>query len=391
MQAVSSRFLAALRVSHHVVVRALIYRPGNPTPLEAKVIGGQVRADRDARVRRQGSLNVAFSLVDDAETVRTLPFGGYVALERGIVYADATEELAPVGLLRIDAASWTGEEGQATFSLSDRMAQVQDEPFTTPWAPAGLKPSDAVRAAVEQVFGTTIDYTIETDPASEPVLADVVYDQDRAQAVGDLASSVSAEAYFDAAGDFVLAPRPDLDLLEPVWAVDAGEGGALEGVLENLDRTTVRNGVAVRGLGTADAPPVFALAVDDDPGSPTEWGGPFGKVATISSSSAVMTQAQADASARSQLNLRLGAARTLTLRALPNPAVEPGDAIEVHYSDGRTEKQMINAVELPLDVTGSLTLVTTSQWRPPGVEPHRRIRVYTGDAAWRELEEAVVR
>ena len=32
---------------------------------------------------------------------------------------------------------------------------------------------------------------------------------------------------------------------------------------------------------SAEQPPIYALAVDDDPSSPTRWGGPFGKVALI--------------------------------------------------------------------------------------------------------------
>ena len=51
----------------------------------------------------------------------------------------------------------------------------------------------------------------------------------------------------------------------------------------------------------------------------------------------VSSQAQADSTAASLLNLRLGLARTVTLRGVPNPALEPGDLIEITYTDGRTE------------------------------------------------------
>jgi Domain of unknown function (DUF5047) len=389
MQAVSARFLAALRVSHTVRVRALIYRPGNPLPLEARVTGGQLRSDRDARVTRQGTLSVAFAAAENFPDLRELPFGGYARIERGLMYADGSEELVPIGHLRIDSVSWEGEAGAATLTLSDRMAQVQDEPFTVPWAPGALKPSDAARAAVEQVFGATIPYTILTDPATEPALTpDTIYEQDRAQAVGDLAAAVQAEAYFDPAGGFVLRPAPDLEELEPVWALDAGEAGVLAGAVESLDRTTIRNGVAVRGQAAADSAPIYALAVDDDPASPTLWGGPFGKVALVTTLTGATTQGQADETAATLLRLRLGLARSLTLRAVPNPALEPGDAIEVVFPDGRTEKQLVNALDVPLDVAGALTLVTTSHWRPSLLAAARWPRVYTGAAAWRELAAA---
>jgi hypothetical protein len=387
VQAVSARFGPALRESHTVIVRATIYRPDNPTPLVARVIDGSVRADRDARVRRQGQLRVAFSVEDDAAAVRMLPFGGWVKLERGILYGDGVREYVPVGYMRVDAVTWDADEGVATLTLADRMAQVQDEAFTTPWNPAGLKPSDAIRQAVTDVFGASITYTILTNPATETALGDATYDDDRAAAISGLAASLGAEAWFDPSGNFILAPSPDLASLAPVWAIDAGASGALEVATEALDRTNVRNGVAVRGQGDGSAVPIFSLAIDSDPSSPTRWGGPFGKVPLVVGLTSVVTQAQADATAASLLRLRLGLARTLTLQSLPNPAVEPGDSVQVTFADGRTEEQLVNAIEIPLTATDSLSLTTTSQWRPTVLSGLSARRAFYGDAAWREADE----
>jgi hypothetical protein len=395
---VTARFLAALRQSHTVSVAATIRPPSDPgTPIEVPVIGGQITIDRDARVRRQGSLEVAFSLSDGVtrDIVRELPFGGYAVVERGIRYADGDTERVPLGMFRVESVVWSELEGKATLTLADRMAQIQDEPFVTPYTPGGLKPSNAAVQAVQQVFGSTIAYHVLTDPASEPTLADVVYDEDRAQAITDLASNVSAEALFDYLGDFVIRPR-NRPADTPVWTVDAGEGGVLLGSSETLDRSSVRNGVAVRGQPAADQPPIYSLAVNDDPDSPTRWGGPFGKVALISSSTSVTTQAQADSTAASLLNLRLGLARTVTLNSVPNPAVMPDDLIEIVFSDGRTETQSINAVQLALDVGGALQITTTSQLRTAGAAAAganltpERFRMFAGDTAWRELESATL-
>ena len=94
-----------------------------------------------------------------------------------------------LGRFRIDALTWADAEGRVSLTLNDRMAQVQDEPFLTPYVPVGLKPSDAAVAVVTEVFGGSISYHVETDPASEPTLGEAtIYDQDRAQAVSDLAS-----------------------------------------------------------------------------------------------------------------------------------------------------------------------------------------------------------
>jgi uncharacterized protein DUF5047 len=365
MLAVSDRFLAAIRDTHAVSVVAYLFRASDPaTPIQAPVVDGSVAIDRDARVFRQGSLEVGFSLDDQTtqDLVRELPYGGYAVIERGIQYADGATERVQLGRFRVESIVWNELEGSATLTLADRMAQIQDEAFLTPWVPEGMHPSDAIVAAVQQVFGSTIAYHVSTSPSTEPVLSGTVYDQDRAAAISDLASSIAAEALFDNLGDFVLRPRDRP--AEVVWSVDAGARGALIAAEETLDRSSVRNGVSVRGQADPEAPPIYGLATNDDPASPTRWGGPFGRVPLIASSTAVATQAQADAAARALLNLRLGLARTLVLGSIPNPALEPDDLIEVVFADGRSEQQTVNRTEIGLGVDGDLALTTTSQYRP---------------------------
>jgi Domain of unknown function (DUF5047) len=383
----SDRFLAALRSSHAVSVAATLYRPSAPSePVSTQILGGSLTCDVDARVLRQGTLEIAFSLADPVTTelVRELPFGGYATLERGIRYADGTIERVQLGRFRVENITWAELQGQASLVLSDRMAQIADETFTTPFVPSGLKPSDAIVDLVEQVFETTIAYHVSTTPASEPALVDVVYDEDRAAAISDLAAGIDAEAFFDNLGDFVLRPRPTT-LDEPVWSFDSGELGVMISANESLDRSNVRNGVAVRATPEPTLPPIYALATDNDPASPTRWAGPFGKVPLIVNSNSIQTQAQADATAARLLNLRLGLSRTLELRGVPNPALEPGDLIEIVYPDGRSELQYVNAMQISLDPAGELALTTKANWRPQPLATPARMHVYRGAEALLEL------
>jgi hypothetical protein len=154
---------------------------------------------------------------------------------------------------------------------------------------------------------------------------------------------------------------------------------------ETLDRSSVRNGVAMRGQPDPEIPPVYALATYDDPTSPVRWGGPFGKVAMIAESTTISTEEQAQAAAESLLNLRLGLARTVTIEAVPNPALELDDLIQVNFLDGRTEVQRVNGIGISLDSTADMTITTTNRDRPD-LEP--LIRVATGRTAWAELNGA---
>jgi hypothetical protein len=384
MLPVTDRFLESLRETHIVSVAAYLFRPGEPeTPIAVPVISGSVNTNADARIRRQATIDVGFTLQDDAtvELVRSLPFGGYCSIERGIRYADGSDERVPLGYFRVESIQWTQLEGVATLTLADRYAQVQDEPFVAPYSTAGLHPTDAILAIMQEVFADTIAYHVETDPASEPVLVGAIYDQDRTEAISDLTQAIAAEAIFDAYGDLVIRPRTSGGA--PVWTIDAGAQGSMVAAQETLDRSSVRNGVSLRGQEDPEAPPLYGLAIYDDATSPIRWGGPFGRVVLIAESTAVQTQAQADAAAASLLNLRLGLSRTLAMRAVPNPALEPGDAVTVVFPGGRSEVQTINETSVGLSPDSTFDITTTSLYLPG-------VRTLHGVEAEREFVLAMV-
>ena len=309
-------------------------------------------------------------------------------LERGIRYADGTTERVQLGRFRVDAVTWTELEGEATLTLNDRMAQIADEPFPFPYAPAGLKPSDAIVAIVQQVFAATIGYHVTTNPAAETALADVTYDQDRTAAISDLAASIGAEAYFDTQGDFVLRPRPRAG--DPVWTIDAGADGVLVESTESLDRSSIRNGVAVRGQDNATQAPIYSARRRQRPRQPDPLGRPVRESRADLQLDVDPNPSPSRPDRRSTCsNLRLGLARNLTVTGIPNPALEPGDVIEIVHADGRSEHQLVNALRLGLDVTGALELATKSSYRPQTLqlEP-QQMRVFAGATAWQELADA---
>lgn len=377
MFAVSSRFLAAIRGAHAISLAASVYSPSAPsTAVPVSIQGGSLTLDVDAFVRRQATLDIAFSLADPVNValIRLLPFGGFCKIERGVRFADGTVERVPLGFFRIESIVWPELQGTATLTLADRFAQVNDESLTAPYVASGKKPSDAVVELVQGVFGSSIAYHVLTNPAAETALSDTVYDEDRGGAVRSLAAGVGAVAYFDTLGDFVLRPAPT-GADPPVWTLDAGASGVLVSASESLDRSSVRNGVSVRAQPAADAAPIYSLATDNDPASPTRWGGPFGHVPLVVQSQSVETQAGADSLAASLLNLRLGLSRTLELHAVTNPALEGGDVVTVAHADGRTETALVNALQFDLGPQGDLTVTTRTNWRPNlqgAANPNRR-------------------
>ena len=543
----SDRFLAAVRSTHLVASSCELLFPGETESVTVPIEGGDVTIDRTALIRRTASVQIPWSLEaghDLGLDLRALPLGGYARLRRGIRYADGTREFVALGHFRVESVTWKTTDERASLELADRMAQVRDEPFTTPYSPVdtgasitrtgtlthgspivtglsttadlsggmnvsgiGLPPgttiasinsgsqitlsqpanlfaqkdvaglpnnavlkeidgtdnlivgmivnlgnnsdgqpmnrsgtttiasidsdsqitmsqptanvtfrgpgypggyaraqftapatqtltfgggkriADAALDIVAQVFGTTIEYRKLYDP--NVILTDVFYSQNRGDAVSELAAMTGGETYFDANGAYVF----DVIAGEgpPVWDVDAGTSGVLIDADESLDRTSVYNGVLVSGQASATDAPVSALVVDDDPASPTLWGGPFGKVARIEQSSAVQTVPQAEEAAAALLADRLGLTRSLTLTQAPNPALEAGDIVRVVFPDGRDEIHVLDAIRIPLGADGAQTLVTRST--DPGAasmsrEAPRRFGVHYARAAWLEVAGA---
>jgi hypothetical protein len=385
MIAHSARMATALTQSHTVSAAAFVYAPGSSTAIPCPVVGGQVTADRDAQVRRQGTVDVVFDWQGEGLTVaviRSLPFGGWASVERGVRFADGTIERVQVGWYRIENVAWSELTGVATLTLADRMAQVRDEALLTPFQPAGLVPSAACVELVHQVFGDAIAYTVKPGLPTEAVIADATYVDDRGAALSDLAAACGAWALFDAAGNFVLMPRAPAVEPAPVATIGAGTGGVMEAAAETLDRSSVRNGVLVRGQADAETAPVSALATFTDPTSPLRWGGPFGRVPMIVDSQSVSTTVAAQATADAMLNLRLGLSRTLELEAVPNPCLEPDDRVTIVHADGRQEVQVVNRLELDLAAGGSMRLTATakaSNWDALAPVGHQLVR---GGAPW---------
>jgi hypothetical protein len=389
MRPASDQFLASLRQSHVIAAGCeLMFPDALDDPVPVPVEAGSVTIDRTAQNRRSGSVQIPWSLKagEDLDVdLRTLTLGGYARVSRGLRYANGALELILLGTLRVESVTWNTLEASASLELADRMAQVRDEPFTTPYAAVGKPPATAAVEIVQAVFGGSISYLTPYQPAG--VLGDIIYSTTREEALSQLEQSYGAETYFDADGAFVFARKPG-DSEPVVWTVDASQTGVMVNAGENLDRTGIYNGVLVKGQPASDEPPVSALATFDDPASPIRWGGPFGKVALVADSTSVATVEEAAATAQSLLRLRLKQTRSLELTAAPNPALEAGDTIEVRFPDGRDEQHLIDAVTIDLG-TGAQRIVTRSQFAPTlGALDVAPDRLFYGRRAWAEAQDA---
>ncbi len=343
MFAVSDRVLAAVTGSHGIATKArLVTTPGDTgadiAGRELAVLSGRVTLDAQADIRGRLDMTVIEPWPTSFDVDQIGCYGSEIAVWRGVEFGNGDVERVPLGVYRID----TVEQGEAplgalSITAFDRMKGIIDARLLSPVQYA----SSATYGAVVEDLVTAVypAAVIEWDDGSDAgtLGRQQIVTEDRYAFLRDLAAGLGKVIYFDYRGVLVIRTPPDPAV--PVLDVAAGKSGVLVSARRLLSRDGVYNAVAATGEAVDDNPPAFGVAYDDDPGSPTYWEGPYGKVPRFYSSPFLTTNAKARAAARSVLLGNLGLPYAVDFSMIPNPALEPLDAVRVCYPpvlDGRS-------------------------------------------------------
>lgn len=358
MYDVSARFLQRLAEDHIVATRVQLFLT-DARVIDLEHTGGSVTVDRSQSIRRTCTVTGCdVTLIPRTPTDELATYGARLRIARGVEYGDGTSELVPLGVFRLDAVEGDLGQGPVTLQGKDLAAVITDDKFTEPWTATGTVVS-AVTALVTRSISDAAVITDIVDAAIGRRTFDV--EGDPWAAVQEIAAVAGAFVYASADGVFVIATLPDLLTADPVWAVEATEGGVYVSGTRAMTSDNVFNGVLARGENTADnVAPVSYLATDIDPNSPTYWGGPFGRRPTFYSSATLITLAACTQAA----NMRLAAAKAPNaagnFSSLPNPALEVGDVLRVLHEDGTRELHQVAAFTVPLDLGGDFPISTIS-------------------------------
>lgn len=356
MYPVSDRFLPRLAEAHHVVTEILLFRPdGGVEGLPHT--GGSVTVDRGQAVRRTCTVTTAdVSLIPRTEADKLTVYGARLRISRGVDYGDGSVELVPLGVFRLDAVDGDPVFGPATLAGKSLECVVADDKFTDPYTATGTVGS-AISALVHRSIPDAEILLTVADAAIGSRTWDV--EGDPWAAAQEVAAAAGAEVYCNADGVFVIAELPDPLTTQPAWTVSAGEGGVYIKGTRGMTSANVFNGVLARGENVADGVAASRwLATDDDPGSPTYWGGPFGHRPMFYSSSTLTSSS----ACRLAAELKLRAAKAPNAKgdfsSLPNPALEPGDVLRVIHPDNSKELHQAQSFTVPLEPGGDFPIAT---------------------------------
>lgn len=370
MQPVTGTFLAAIRTSHTLYTRVEAWRKigGVDTRVGGtlEVLDGQVSngASFTSSPRRSLTLELAPTKgLWDA----LAPAGTTLKVWRGVRYVDGSVERVPLGVFDIDEQSMSySPSGTLSITAPDVWVRVQRAKFERPrliFRSGGL--AAAINLASEAI-GLGVGETYTTNVGTRPT----IWPRSREEAVNTLAAAAGAWIYTDTLGRVTARPVPYLNTT-PVWTVDASVSGVLLDATRARSRQRTYNVVVMTDTAAdGSVPKTQVIVADDDPASPTWVGGSFGRVPYFRALSVLESRPAMEVAAKAILRRVKGLAAELSLTAAVNPALEPGDVIQVvlpsRAGDTRkVERHMVDSVTVPLTAEGTQSIGTRSS-RPEG-------------------------
>lgn len=362
MKARTSRWDSAVVDSHEVIVECDCLLAGQIVASDLALIDGGVQLDRQAAIRGRLSATLVEPLRLPDTSSDVLGPGGYeLSVRRGIRYRDGVEEWMSLGVYPIQTSSL--DHGLLTkISALDRAQIVADARLEADYViTAGTNYATAISALLlDGVPWLTIAFP--STSYSTPSLT-FPAQTDRWSAAQSMAKSIGCELYFDGLGRCVMTSEPDPSTAQPVWTIAEGERGTLTALTIDRDRSYAYNRVIAYSVNTSGAAVYRGVATDSEPTSPTYYFGPFGRKPRFFASEFIASDAQAQSAAQSILNANLGIARSVSLDAVPNPALEPGDAITVTRSamGVADEVHLIDTLSVDLSAAGRMSLTSRAR------------------------------
>lgn len=370
MYPVSENFKDTVRKSHVSKIKIEIYDMANGTILsEAQPIAGEVTIDNRRSIRRECSLE----FVDKDGTLVPqnnisailLPYNREVKIYRGVVFADGTEELVPLGVFVITSVdiSESAQGVKIAIKGSDRSLILARAKFTN--HEFYIEDGTAKETAIEQILKyrypkvqTIFPATNQTTTLLYPTLDQ---SSDPWREALKIAESASMDLYFDENGIARMRPIPDPDFGTPVATYTDGSDSVLIQLSRSLSTDESYNGVIFTGEGTNLSIGVIGEAWDDNPSSPT-YRKTYGEVPKFMSSPTVLTVAEAKDAALAELRKVIGSSEKITWDQIVNPAHDVYDLVKVTRSPVGVDKiLMLDAISIPLAANGTMNAVGRSR------------------------------
>lgn len=370
---------SVIRSSHRVRYRVTAHTLNQGAVVLDGLTGGTVTVDSKSQVRRTATLDLALPELYPTSPFSALsPLGGELSVEYGIEIPTVGTEWVPLiygpiqsvkaKLVRADPDPDTRIRVDGLqVEVAGRSKGIADDRLT---APTQTIPMATAVSEIKRLILATNPLAVVVDATggAPTVAPKLEIDKERWQdGIEKIADAAGLEVHDAPDGSLIIRPTPTLTDA-PVWRVDAGEAGVLVSADLQQTRKDTYNAVLAAGQRSDGTPAVSALVVDDDPASPTRYGGPFGKKTRYFTSPVLTTVEACRAAGKTQLERVKGFTGAVELTAITNPALEGGDVIEVDLGDGNIQRHIIDKCPIPLTPGTAQSLSTRSVDLPPEQE-----------------------
>lgn len=372
---VTEQYKQAVRGAHTIRTQVDLMRNGVVTHPNIPFTGGMVEISAGSVTRRKLALTVPAKFQDGPESeLFASPYttdhplshyGQACKVRKGLEYPDGSIEWVPMGVFRIDGhrdASLLDDSAVQIDGVSYE-SYVQDARF--PKSLSVSSPS-CVQLIQNLILEALPKARVRIATTFDRRVPRTTFERDRWDAIETLASSIGCVVYCDGEGTFIIKDAATLDSPSS-WTFRPGPGGTLVSAGSQGSRDGVYNAVIVTNdNAVTDVDPVFYMAVDDNPSSPTRYGDPedgaYGMVPMFMEIPTLTSQGQAYRAAHSNLARRTGASETFNLTSVPFDPLEAGDLVtiqrhpEEHPNDIRVH--YVDNIQIPLEAGGEFRVAT---------------------------------
>lgn len=334
----SDALIAALAHSHRMVADVLLIRGSDV--IQLPFVGGSVSATYNAQVGRTGTVEMERNYYD-ALGVTTL--SDIVMIRTGIPGI----EMVPIMTGRVDSIQNNRTTGAVTLAIVDRAADIVRALFETPWAVQdGQSTLDVMTAMIQDVDPS---FTVDVGPGvQDDAVTAGNYEEDRGSALDELAKGINAVWLATRTGSFLIASNPYKGVaVASGITIRNGVDGTIREATDTVSRSVVRNSVTVISEAFSGTSPIRVTVRDDVPGSPTLWGGPFGKQNCIIRNDTLKSRLAAEEFASRILSQSLAMVHSWQISTPHFPLLDPLDVFDTVYN-GDTLTQVVESVDYPL-------------------------------------------
>jgi hypothetical protein len=296
-----------------------------------------------------GAGSVAYDWFRISETDPIESWNSYKVTNQGVVNVDS-----PLG--NGVSLLWASGGAKITVKAETLTRNILNAQFLAPTSPP-TSGSPTCVSEIKRVLADIMPVTALSGVVDQAVPANLVYPNDRLNAVQSLAQRIGCDIRTNGSGVLEIYPIANTGT---VWTLQPGPEGFLIDVQRTMKLDGAYNVFVADGSGSSQNP---LRGVAQITGGPLRVGGPHGTYPVFYSSNTITTQAQADAYAQTMRDTQLrGLTIPIVIDCLPHPGLQQGDWITVVCPNASTHGTLTFPARIrTIDIKGHDSTVDAMQ------------------------------